>query len=772
MQVLAHHGPNWTSEALDVSEDGDVVAVAVGRTVMLYSSYGACNAELRATGYGGIVSVSSCQSRGLTHLLAVLTNECVLRVFDVASRRMVRNVCDGRNSLTDRPKEGPFAVRFFPNAPHIIFLLFVTGRWHLLQINTPQTSVLSKGDLPLHTVSSLTSDNSQLYVSGECKNESAVLVISLSSKCDERSTAVFVHTRKITSPFLADDISVRADGSHLAMMSTMLTTPFIDKLLDDGVGLHNHTAGAPELRGGTRKGIRTCVAWTDREYLVSSDARGSLTLWHVDNKDSAVRKVACRPRAHVRQVVCIRIVRTRGSNGRVKPFPFILSASADRTVAMWRLSGMNEDATSFKLMWRSMRTTGVVAELSLKQCKVEHGRPDIDLDHAKESILTFATSDGTVTSLFLPSELPVADENYCSAHIPYVLSELLVATANGGKLGKRTRGSKNRRDRAGRGNGKEDKGALTSGNDNAIAGLANSIDAMVLTQFLTGDGNLGVVRQTSDGRVTYSACKRARGDGSNKGTHGLEQDRGLETMTTDTGFLDFCNGHLSSLAVVESERKDGTKKWEVSERFVASIASLQSKGVMTAIAAHPSLELYLVTGCDGCVWQCSSQCDPQLLYSRSSATGTFTSAAVASDGAVALGTSHGEVMVSASGACRFRKTESERCDWKEEINWQLAGMEKASVVRLRWSCDSRMIVVILGNGEISIWDRTEGGEGGASNVMSEITRIKAQLGGVKDAVWTSLHTLVTGGADGSVRMWDVTRLPKSSEENGARALKI
>lgn len=781
MQVLAHHGPNWTSEAVDTSTDGDVIAVAVGRTVMLYSIRGACNAELRATGYGGVVSVSFCQSWGLTHLLAVLTNESVLRVFDVAARRIVRNVCDGRNSLTDRPKGGPFAVRFFPGAPHTIFLLLSTGYWHLLQINTPKASLVAKGSLPVHTVSSLTSDSSRLYVSGADGNSSVLVEISLSLNRNGVSTTVVVRTQKITPFVTAGDISVRPNGNHLAVMSTRLTTPFIFKHRDGDGGLRDAVTEAVGLRDIARKGIRACVAWINNEYLVSSDARGSLTLWHAGSQGCIAREVACRPRAHMRQVVCIRTVRAYSRGGSPKLFPFILSASADRTVAMWAFPGVSEGSASFKLVWRSMCTTGAILELSLKHSRDECWSSGVDSNHADEEIiLTFATSEGTVSSLLVPVGLPITDKSVCPVHVPQILSDLRVAAVNGGKLGKRTRGSKNGRERPGNGNGREDESASTLSNAKTIAGLTNSTINMVYAQFLTGDGNLGVIRRTTDGRITYSACKRVRGAGVATGTHGQEQGRNIGIWTMQTGFLEACDGHLLSLSVVESERKGGVKRWEVLEHPVASILNLQSRAPLLAVSAHPGLELFLVVCRDGSVWQCSRTCDPQMLYVWPSVTGprgegdrgALTCVAVAFDGTVALGTSQGEVIVSTPGACRSRKVESEGNDRKAEIAWQMAVAGKAPTARMRWSWDSRMIAVILGSGEVSIWARLKGSEEQVSDTMTEFTRIKVHYGAVKDAVWTSPRTLATGGSDGSLRLWDVSRLPKCCDESATRARKI
>lgn len=778
MQVLAHHGPNWTSESVDASADGDVIAVAVGRTVMLYAVHGTCSAELRATSHGGVVSVSFCQSQALTHLLAVLTNESVLRIFDIASRRIVRSLCDGRIGKADRLNGTPFAVRFFPNAPHLAFVLSVTGDWHLLRVNASKTPLLRKGFLPLRTVSSLTSHESRLFVAGDEENASVVCILSLKVERCGNSSYVSVQTQKIHSAVRINDISIRTDGNSFAAMGTKLASPIIRNLFDDDGGNENIGRNSSDPRHKAHKNvIRACVTWVDDNFLISSDARGSLTLWHVDDDEQLARKVACQPRAHVRQVVCIRPVRTCRCDSNPKRLPYVLTASADRTVAVWGLSGMDEDMVAFKLSWRSIQTTGCVQHLSFKKCMDEQEQRETDSnDTGKRAVLTFATSNGTVSSIVIPTTLPVGDKCESSVQIPHTLSEMTVAASHESKLGKRARGSKNGRGRTNDENGTGSGSTSVHPSSKVIVGLSGCSDATIIAQFLTGDDRLGFIQKTTDGRITCST-RTARASKENLRTE--QRREGLDVWTIDKGFVEGRGGHLSLLSASESELKYSTKSWEVWSSSGVSSSSSQQRASLLAVAVHPVHELMIVVDCEGRIWQCFTHRNPKLLHSWSddveeneeNSKISFTSVAVAIDETVALGTSCGKFLVSARGACRIQDG-SGMDERREGFEWQKGSLEGcASVGVIRWSFDSRMILVVQSNGTVSIWTRQDGNNGKDGGVMNEVTRIKVQHGAVKDAVWVAARTLATGGSDGSVRLWDVSRLPVCLEKNSTRALK-
>lgn len=756
MHVLAFRGPNWTSEATDVSENGETIAIATGRTVMLYERNGTCTAEIRATGRGRVSSLAFCKAKALTHLLAVLTTDAVIRLFDVYSRRIVRNVSDGRPATMDNFQGTPFAVRFVPNAPHIIFLLSTTGNWITFRIDTVQATIVSKGCLSIEKVTSVTTDAQRVFVSCKAAESSVVFSLSPPTSCRKPPSKDFFSVNPILCKTRTDDISISKDGTRFAIMSSGLPAPIIRPLSNEiqdeiGVDKNGDIEGQASGQAQEKVGIRACVAWVSASHVVSSNARGSLTLWYVDNNELMPRQIANRLQAHIRQVLCIRVVQHTEMDAYANERPHFVTTSADNTIALWMLQGDRKGDISFKLVWRTARVQGPIHQLVFK-----HETPAVR-DEARENcngVLTFATA-GTLTSMRMKSHNPLANEGPSWMQLAEIIGEVSLPTTNMNALGKR-----NRDGRAGRKTNKANSAENAKNNTGTIhvnesAGIRLSLaegDCNLLAVYRRDGDDMGVIRCTDDKIVTQPAYKQ---------THDISKCRVIQKSIWPVagGFVTVRNREMIHQSIIESNHGNENERLTSFEQILAVLPDNADASAITAVTKVSCSSELMVMCTAQCIWLSKlGEVSRKLLDLQTRRivpnNSHLTAAAVGGD-TLAVGTSDGRLFISPPGineGAIHRKS-------IEEGTWGTATLGRTAITQLKWSWDGEILACVVAGNDLSIWRRTVNEQVKTSVQMEEYGRIKEHLGGVNVVAWTSLRTLVTAGEDSTLRLWNVMRLP-------------
>lgn len=353
MEILAHGGANWTPNAVDTQHKTGQTAVAVGRTVLIYKADGEFESELRATGHGRVQSVNFCKSPALTHLLAVATQNHI-RIFDTISRRHFRsNVETTLHAYCKKNARAAafnlFTVRFVPGLPYLVHVFLVDGHVFLLRVAKHDMHVVSHYKLPVMSLTSVcecTNLTGRTFVSG-IKDASGIL---LTVRTDGRKpmTSSAIHTgTQITHISATANPHQNGTRVRLACVNARMRTAQIFESLDAASTWTVPQAAEQPAPSERTSKLHASCAWVGGDILVTSHARGGLTVWRV-GAGGRTKLLTERPSAHGRQVWAM-------AGGRA-----ITTVSGDRTVASWAVTGLHEDACRLQMCWRSTRTSGSV----------------------------------------------------------------------------------------------------------------------------------------------------------------------------------------------------------------------------------------------------------------------------------------------------------------------------------------------------------------------------------------------------------------------------
>lgn len=274
-------------------------------------------------------------------------------------------------------------MRFLPCSPHR--LLVVAHQLSVFDI-LDSASPLSQRQLPfvhVHLVEAIPQQSDFVLVAGKDDAHShSLLVINLYKENDVRvvltgfpvhDVAIY-HKATQNNSYLMAVVSAKlsypmfftsSDGINWEKKPSM--KPFIP---DDIRTLESYDKQAKPLRSKT---LRTAACWDADRTLFTTDPRGTLFAWRID-QDLRMHFVAHRHYAHARQAFALKSVRDQG----------VYSTSMDRTLAHWRLTHVAKPFLA--LQFRTLCTTGPVSELEISQ-----------IDSSTEArYICYASSPGTV----------------------------------------------------------------------------------------------------------------------------------------------------------------------------------------------------------------------------------------------------------------------------------------------------------------------------------------------------------------------------------------
>lgn len=724
MQLIAHGGPTWSPNGVDTQPSTGQTAVAVGRTVVIYAADGTFEAELRATGQGRVNSVSFCRDPALTHLLVVSTSERFIRIFDVTTRRIFRSVWDASSSKSG--VNAPlFATRFVPRAPFLLFVVFHSGDWRVLRIDSSLPTVACKGRLSVDAVQSvadLVSLPNMLFITTVHQSRGVVHAFRING--DGSFEVRPVYDGKVCQNLaIIHSNDQKSKLLHIALVSSQCSTPQFYTSTDGydwqlrGEDI-DQQAGTGETGNRNGKGaptIRISCNWLDSGDLITSDARGTLIAWRV-SEESQLQELCRREGAHMRQVFAVSSVGGRSC----------ITISMDRTVAAWQLDGLDRDQPALLLRWRTLRSNGPVNMLAVSPVPQGRGKEG-------DYILSYNTCSGALVSLL------VEEDDRRKSHC-VVLGEVGVF---GSVLGKRGRHKISHIAPI-----PQMQGGILGREDNA-----DRVEAGQIGIYKGSDGQVGVLCISDDG-VVRKVCKRAK---SGKPAYSKKIPEG-KTWTCNEHIISIdAQGHVKTIEIengdTDGEGRGGAVK--MNEREIAVVKDLKRDVPITAVCAmYPANNEaeYLVGDANGVVRVCGlSAC--RTIELSGGISKILCVAFDAASSTVALADGNGQLLTfdmktagdSTRCACKVTKLNKLRAVWKMKWSPSQRGVHSDE--------GGKYLVTISKNGDVLIWEWGD-------DVLRERAQIKEHVGMVNEAVWTCSDGLLTAGDDGTVRRWSISKLPR------------
>lgn len=758
MQILAHPGPNWKAHAVDTHPTTGQIALAVGRTVVLYSVDGKFEGELRATGHGAVVSVFYCRDIGLTHLLVVSTSERHVRIFDVVARRIVRSF--GEAAVKDA-KGTIISARFLSCAPHLILIVFDSGSCFIVNIQTSKCTVVQKRSLPLHFVRMVVDAPGyarSVFVVG--LRGARGVVYSLYAGNHPTAGIVYdgaaLHDIAIT-PIATGErpplcLAITRVGRIQPVM--LYTKSAYDNwtLLsnsEDNDDCRRTQNGPPVNSRKSTNNLRTSCVWLTRQDIITSDTRGALIVWRVMNDDDGGRKdnrivqLCRRDAAHVRQVFAIVRLGQRQC----------VSISMDRTACVWRLIGCECDNPRLALCWRTLRSNGpvraVMATMTSKPEAIELCSRSGDSDEHERAtpVLAYTSAAGAVLAFALCGDRP------------FVLGEAQPISCALGKRG-----------------------------NNAIDTLVplqwrntNATPSPRLALYRASNGMMGVIGPR-DGELQHRVCKLAKHETCGKPSSDLLFPVDGALLSVDE------NGKLAAQMLRDDDAENScipqAGDFKLNATHVATCFDAATISAGSALLKGGDASAgYIIGDTSGAAYVCARKECRRVPLGRK--LGRVTCIAVDEDTTItAIADCQGALVTIQLNQCvtvaslleargdqiipdknkvdngivqsNLIQLTSERSVVK--MAWNTPGNQKNKLAVFGESngaineMDKKYLVTVLKNSEVIVWELC-----GPS--LKERSHIKEHFGAVNDVAWIGHQCLVTGGNDGTLRKWDILRLP-------------
>ncbi|CAN8061986.1 unnamed protein product [Agarophyton chilense] len=711
MRIVAHNGPNWTRDSLATSQQ--FVAIAVRNTVQIYSHNTAFETELRATGSPArIASISFCNAACLTSLLAVASQSGHVRVFDVDARRIFRVVCDGGAPC--------FAVRFLENMPFRV--LVVSDSLCVFDI-VKKVRLVVRRSLPLKKiflVELIPNVSSNILVAGKRDTGACLCVVNVYDENESHTlvTGFAVHDVAIryrpnhVHPYL---MAVACEGVFYPMLFTSQDGVQWAKLPDMKPHVPHHIRNTDKYEKQKKhlysQSLRTAVCWDADQILYTSNARGTIFAWQL-NDASQLQFFAQRRYAHTRQIFSIKSVSSK----------IIFSISMDRTLAKWHVTEAGQP--SLALQWRSLRTHGPVTALSMST----------RLQRADECYIAYTTGSNSVA---------------CVKWTPHEHQFFLEAEASPSNLalGKRKRGTISY------------VTTLDQLFDDSFAAVKEEHETLFVFGF--AEGKRGTFTIT-DGKVTVSPLQS---DSSVTLRQALVADPTSESRKT------FEPTNNSSVPSAMSERK---KKREVGMNNSVSLSMLENvleNDKVTSACLLPARGpekgeqmCYLLGSEKGLLYFLSKEQKITLVSTSLAASSILCIEYEPVSSLISVSDTNGVLFTlkwcETESSCQTSGTEGQVCE--NSVN----RYELSSPIRfMRWSSQasdedslasvSTYLLLALQNGETHVWSSDNKGR------LSLRTKLREHRGRVNGAVLFESKYILTAGEDGTVRFWEIDRLPQS-----------
>lgn len=763
MQLIAHQGPNYGRHVTAVRKGDGAIAVGVGRTIVVYSKEGEFEGELRTVGRGQTTCVAFCDgTKKHEHLLLSSTTERNIRLIDLEARRIVQTFPENSMPRTHRVAY----VNMVAQTNVVIVLLepVYPNRQSLnamaMCFNASTVKLVDRHIIHgLETITKVVQRNQITFVSGSGSGGGRVtgLVYALQLAPAEQDRGTLTITSQtlykkeqvvldfsmgcrskteIASQFNGDGKEENATGVLIAVLHGFDGIPnfyYTGNELDEWkpMVMEKHVShNAPPSHKNSR--FIVCCEWISDNVVITSDAPGSLYMWHVDVKSNQAEKsiLYIRNHAHTRQVLNIHTMIGHD---------MCLSTSMDKTMAMWRMMGMKQDIPCLALCWRTLRTTGAVTAVG-----------------GDEDGIVYGCEQGTLTRV--GKDKSVWDTNVASE-----------GTVN--EAGKRMR----------------------SRHINSLIGIDNE-----QTLFKTCDGEVGVLKWNADSRVKVSVCKL-----------GNKQRRANKQVSSMHG----------DLALVESKgkgKKDIIEVWQLGtnknnnndnksncfgwmkvgtlcnighNHFVSScefnvgqrhgIAIGTHSGQITIWVRQDQVHFYSISDVNEEYYGKSMDC---ICVSDDTHDGGVL-AVCDSDSNLIIHWFDGDRLQTRARTVKQLGNQSKvtRMAWNPTSSRCYEngahpcsnGRDTCEAVTMT-STMTKYLVTVHANDQVLVWtvglcrNDDDDGRGGVGDRIDLGQRgtIKEHFGAVRAVSWTNSSHVVTGGQDGSVRHYDVTRLPQPSRKNG------
>ncbi|KAI0564304.1 WD40/YVTN repeat-like containing protein [Gracilaria domingensis] len=711
MRIVAHNGPNWTRDSLATSPEH--VAIAVRNTVLIYSHDTTFQTELRAMGGSSrITSISFCNALCLRSLLAVASQGGHVRIFDVEARRIFRVLVEGGAAC--------FAVRFLEKLPFRV--LVVSDSLYVFDI-VKEVRVIVRRDLPfkhVFLVELIPNLSAYVILAGKRNNGACLSVMNL---YDENDNHVIV------TGFAVHDVAIRHRPHHvhpyvMAVASAKLSYPMFFTS-QNGIQWIKLPDVKPYIPQQIRtmdsydkqkkllcsKLLRTAVCWDVDQILYTTDTRGTLYAWEIDDA-CQMRYFAQRHYAHSRQIFAIKSVENE----------VIFSISMDRTLAKWCISHVAQP--SLTLQWRTMRTQGPVTALASSSRK--HG--------TDEGYISYTTASNSVACVkWIPGE--------------HFFSLVAEACPSNPELGKR----------------KRETISYVTTPDQLFDQSFSSVEEQSQTLFVFGfsDGKRGTFSIT-DGKVNVSELQRDHSTTLRRiygGSSNRENNKKNES--TNKNF-------------VPSAFDERGKRGEVDLGTSVSVAALgnvlEDDKVTSACLLPKRCRCdeecmdFLLGSAKGCLYFLSKGTETTLLSQSLSASSilcveyqpNFSLIAISDSGGMltTLKWSNTELQNQANGKESQAKAKAIN---RYELPSAVRFMRWSESVSTKYSSGSvsSYLLVALQSGETLLWSSdTEG-------TLNRRAQLREHRGRVNGGVWFESSYILTAGEDGTIRCWEVDQLPQS-----------
>lgn len=755
MQLIAHQGPNYGRHVTAVRKGDGAIAVGVGRTIVVYSKEGEVEGELRTVGRGQTTCVAFCDgTKKHEHLLLSSTTERNIRLIDLEARRIVQTFPENSMPRTHRvayvnmvSQTNVVIVLLEPMFPNRQSLNALAMCFNASTVKLVDRHVIHG----VETITKVVQRNQITYVSGSGSGGGHVtgLVYALQlvpAEHDHRTLTIASQTlykedqvvldfsmrcrskTEIASQYDGDEKEQNPKGLVIAVLHGFDGFPvfyYSGNYLGEWkpMVMEKHaSSNAPSSQRNSRF-IVSCE-WLSENVVITSDAPGSLYMWHVDIKSDQAEKSILykRNHAHTRQVLNINTMIGHG---------MCLSTSMDKTVAMWRLMGIKQDIPCLALCWRTLRTTGAVTAVVGDEDGIVYG--------CEQGTLTRVGKNKTVWDTNVASEGSVneAGKRMRSRHV-----------------------------------------------NNLIA-----IDKEQ-TLFKTCDGEAGMLSWNADSRVKVSLCKL--------GIKKTKANKQVSSMHGDLALIDSNRKGNSNMIEVwrvgtnknnNNDNKSNCFGWmkvgtlgNVSRDYYVSLCEFnvgQRHGIVI-VSNHGHIG----------VWTSQDQLHFHTIsdeYYGKSIDCICVSDDTRDGGVLAACDSDSNLII--------HWFDGDRLQTRARTVRQLGKQSK--VTRMAWNptnsigndadpgsivsdtCEgtsspsmmAKYLVTVHANDQVLVWTvglcGNDVGNGGGNRIeLEQRGTIKEHFGAVRAVAWTNCSNVVTGGQDGSVRLYDVTRLPQASRKNG------
>lgn len=658
-----------------------------------------------------------------------------MRVFDWETRRIFRKICEPAGGKA----EAVFDVRFVEDFGNVLVVVRLGGCVEWFRYEGGVAIGVGKIKLELRRVfcvEAVLGNTGIMLVGGMTEGNRAVL-LALDLRKLVVAKVVWSGEDSIYSIALRRELGGKQKWFLMAMnqgargqLRLLKSTDGIQWFCVTSSGSRveaTEVEHTKSTQGSSR--YRCSAVWCGQGRLVISEVDGTFIVSQFEESHEML-KVSCDQSAHVRQVFAMKSL--AGTNGRA-----FASISMDRTLATWQFE-LVEGEWRLCLKFRSLRTSGPVRSIALSQNqpRVEEAK---GTSKERRSFFTYCSGD-TVTCFALG-----ADGRRCE-----MKGELAPF------------GPSNSKQKRGR---LSCLGSVIPSTESFQSDFKHSHETTVFGGL---DGRLGLIR-IMDGRLEYIISKKRK-------RHLGDVDLSLIEILLpghDRAVSIANNGEIVEWTLPGCEQLHGTGQAKsITPRNSYNVHELRGKGSdIQAVRLVPFRNedgvAILFGNSNGSVSMYSVRGEVLMNEVNTSLSRIGCMAHQKCHGLVAVADSHGSIatfnipLLNANwNSIPIKPMHIENLQKEDCLREALSHLAWAPICKSEHtneSCDcskqSKYLAAITTKGESLVFVLD------TECRLILRTRLKGHSGKVHSLVWESGHTLFTGGEDGSVRHWDVSRQP-------------